>query len=70
MQSSSFNAVLESIEALPTEEQEILLDLIQRRLIERRRTEIADNISQSTQEHQSGQVFRGTVDELMAELKD
>jgi len=70
MKPSSFNAVLESIEALPTEEQEILIDLIQRRLVERRRTEIADNISQSMQEYQAGQVFRGSVDELMAELTD
>ena len=40
-----------------------------RRLSDRRRTEIAANIAQGKQDYQSGKVFRGTVNEAIAELK-
>ncbi len=41
---------------------------MQRRLSDRRRAEIATNIAQGKQDYQSGNVFRGTVDEALAEL--
>jgi hypothetical protein len=65
----SFDAVLESVEALSVEEQEALLDLVRRRLVERRRSEIAANMARAQEEYKTGKMFRGTVDELMAELK-
>jgi hypothetical protein len=65
---SKFDRVLESIETLSLEEQEALIDLVQRRLAEKRRDEIAANIAQARVEYQSGQVFRGTVAEIMDEL--
>ncbi|MEW6497264.1 MAG: hypothetical protein AB1589_32890 [Cyanobacteriota bacterium] len=64
----NFDQVLESIEKLSVEDQEALIDLVQRRLVERRRAEIATNIIKAQEEYQSGRVMRGTVDELMAEL--
>ena len=67
---SRFEVVLESVETLPEEDQEILLDLIGRRLAERRRAEIAKNIAESRAEYQAGQVHRGTVEDLMAEIGD
>lgn len=70
MQVSQFEAVLESVEALSVEDQEALIDLVRRRLVERRRTEIAANIAKSKEEYQAGRVLRGTVDELMAELTE
>lgn len=67
---SSFNEVLEHVEAMSVEDQKALIDLVQQRLVERRRAEIAANIAKAQEEYQVGQVFRGTVDELMAELAD
>ena len=67
-QITSFNEILESVEQLSVEDQEALIDLVRRRLVERRRAEIAANIVKAQEEYQTGQVFRGTVDELMAEL--
>jgi hypothetical protein len=64
----SFDAVIESVEALSVEEQEALLDLVRRRLVERRRAEIAANIARAQEEYKTGKMLRGTVDELMAEL--
>ncbi|NJM70637.1 MAG: hypothetical protein HC862_10610 [Scytonema sp. RU_4_4] len=66
---SNFAKVLESVEALSPDEQEALIELVQRRLAERRREEIAANIAQAQVEYQSGEVFRGTVEEVIAELR-
>ena len=69
-QAPRFEAVLESVEALSVEEQEILINLVSRRLVERRRSEIAANIAKAQEEYQAGKVRRGTVDELMVELTE
>ncbi len=65
---TSFNQVLDLIEAMPDEEQMILFDLINRRRSERRRDEIVANIEAAAKEYEQGQVFRGSVDDVMAEL--
>lgn len=70
IQAPRFDAVLESIESLSVEEQEILIDLVRRRLVERRRAEIAANIAKAQEEYQAGKLRRGTVDELIAELTE
>lgn len=68
MQSVTFNSVLEEIETLSLEDQAVLIVILQRRLIESRRAKIAANIAQAKQDYQSGNVFRGTIDEAIAEL--
>lgn len=68
-QISNFERVLDSIEALSVDEQEALIQLVQRRLTERRREEIAANIAQARAEYQAGTVFRGTVDQVINELR-
>jgi len=65
---SRFDRVLESIETLSLDEQEALIDLVKRRLAEKRREEIAANIAQAQAEYQSERIFRGTVAEVMDEL--
>ncbi len=67
---SHFETVLESVEALPVEDQEILVDLIRRRLIEKRRAEIAAHIIETREQYRTGRVRRGTVDDLMAEIDE
>ena len=66
----TFNEILEEIEALPEEDQVTLIDLLQRRQVERRRSEIAANIAEANQAYQSGQVFRGSVEDVIAELNN
>ncbi|MEH1969898.1 hypothetical protein [Nostoc sp.] len=66
---SRLDQVLESIENLSVDEQEILIDLISHRLAERRRSEIAANIAQAQVEYQTEKVFRGTVTQIMDELR-
>lgn len=67
-QVSRLDQVLESIEVLPLEDQEMLIDLVQRRLVERRREEIARHIAQAQVEYNTNIVFRGTVKDVIAEL--
>ena len=69
MQTSTFYSILDDIETLSIDEQTALLVIMHRRLSDRRRTEIAANIAQGKQDYQSGKVFRGTVNEAIAELK-
>jgi len=61
---TTFNQVLDLIEAMPDEEQMILFDLINRRRSERRRDEIAANIEAASKEYEQGRVFRGSVDNV------
>lgn len=66
---SRLDQVIESIENLSIDEQETLIDLIRHRLAERRRSEIAANITQAQIEYQAGKVFRGNVTQIMDELR-
>jgi hypothetical protein len=66
MQSSiNLNQVLQSISELSVEEQFYLADLLQKRLVEVRRTEIANRVKEAEKNYRSGNVRPGTVAELM-----
>ncbi len=67
-QTSKLDQVLESIEVLPVEDQEMLVELLRNRLVERRRDEIAKNIAQAQKDYEKGNVFRGSVEAVIAEL--
>ncbi|NEO35922.1 MAG: hypothetical protein F6J90_06115 [Moorea sp. SIOASIH] len=58
------------IDALSLEEQNDLINIVRHRQIEQRREEIAVNITQAHQDYQECNVFRGTVDDVIAELND
>lgn len=69
-QTIQFNQILEMIDDLSLEEQEELINIVRHRKIEQRREEIANNIAQANQEYQQGNVFRGSVDQVIAELNE
>jgi hypothetical protein len=69
MTTYSFDAILELVEEMSDDEQMTLIDLIKRRHSEKRRDEIAFNIVRANEEYARGQVFRGTLDDVIAELK-
>ncbi|MEG3952146.1 MULTISPECIES: hypothetical protein [unclassified Microcoleus] len=69
MKTYSFDAIIELVEEMSDDEQITLIDLIGRRLREKRRDEIALNIVRADEEYLHEQVFRGTVNDIMAELK-
>ena len=70
MQTITINRILETIEALPIEDQIVLLEVMQNRLVDSRRTEISTNILKAKVAYQEGSVFRGTIDEAITELNN
>mgnify|MGYP000556736742 CR=1 FL=1 len=68
MQKPSFNEVLEMAEFLSASEQDFLIEILQKRLVEKRRKEIAASIAEARAEYKTGKTQKVTVDELMADL--
>jgi len=68
MKTYSFDTILDLVEEMSDSDQVTLIDLIGNRLKEKRRDEILSNIIYSNQEYELGQVFRGSVADVMAEL--
>ena len=60
---------LDIVERLPPEDQETLIELIQRRLVERRRAEIARNAAATLQAVREGLARYGPVEELKQDLQ-
>ena len=69
-QTMQFSQILEMIDYLSFDEQDDLINIIKHRQIEKRREQIAQNISQARQDYQNGNVFRGNVDAIIAELNN
>ncbi len=66
--SVTFQDALDTVETLPDEQQENLIEIVQRRLIDRRRQTLAKNITKARREYAQGELKKGTVDDLMKEL--
>lgn len=66
MQSSiNLNQVLQNISELSLDEQLYLSELLQKRLIDVRRTEIANRVQEAEANYRSGNVRSGSVADLM-----
>ena len=70
MSQPSFNEVLEMAEFLSASEQDFLIEILQKRLVEKRRKEIAASIAEARAEYKTGKAQKVTVDELMADLDE
>jgi hypothetical protein len=64
----AFGEVLEAVDRLSLREQETLMDVVQRRIIERQREELAGEIQEARKEFQAGRCRPATPDELMTEI--
>ncbi|NEU71225.1 hypothetical protein PI95_001170 [Hassallia byssoidea VB512170] len=67
---SIFQKAIEAVEALDPEAQVILLDIISKRLKQQRRDELLKEIAQAENEYAQGNIRRGSVADLMAELDE
>ena len=65
---SPIQHALDTIEALSPEDQHTLIELIQRRLAEQRRGEIAHNAAITLQAVRAGQAQQGSLDDLRHDL--
>jgi hypothetical protein len=69
-QTMQFSKILEMIDYLSFDEQDDLINIVKHRQIEKRREQIAQNIFQARQDYQNGNIFRGNVDDIIAELNN
>ncbi|PYV21811.1 MAG: hypothetical protein DMG24_18515 [Acidobacteria bacterium] len=63
-----FSKVLEAADKLTPEEQETLIDILNRRLADRRRSELAKDVQDAQQEFQSGGCEPKSPDQLIKEI--
>ncbi len=68
--SSGFQEAIETVEALPPDDQALLIEIIRQRLIQHRRSELAAEIAEAREAYRRGEVRRGTVADLMKELTE
>ena len=68
MRTSAFQQAIESVENLSLEEQEILLDLLQKRLRQAKRTKLSQEITEVRQEFAAGNVKYGSVEQFLTEV--
>ncbi|GAB4230679.1 MAG: hypothetical protein Kow0049_12690 [Stanieria sp.] len=70
MKTSAFQQAIESVESLSLEDQEILLDILQKRLHQQRRNNLTQEIRETRQEFTQGKVKFGSVDQFLKELDE
>ncbi len=67
---SNLDRVLDEAMNLPTEQQEMLIQILQRRAIEQRRDEIARDAQLSLAEFREGKLKIQTAEEAIADLRE
>ena len=63
------NSYAATLEALPLEEQESVLEIMKRRLAERRRADLIATVKQSRKELAAGQCKSASVASIMRQIK-
>ena len=69
-QSLSFQDLIDAVESLPLDDQSMLVELINKRITEKRRAELVAEVHDARSAFKNGEVKRGTVEDLMKDLKD
>jgi hypothetical protein len=64
----TFNNILNEIEELSDEQQESLIDIVKKRLLEKRRDEIAEDAKKSLLEYQNGKLHPERAEEIISRL--
>lgn len=64
----SYGQVLDSIEALPDEQQESLVDIVRKRLAERRRAALIKSVGEARKEFKSGKLRPASPAEIMRKV--
>ncbi len=66
--SMPFHDLVEDVDALDADDQALLFELIQKRRIEKRRLEIAQNAAETLNAVRAGTAERGSVADLLADV--
>jgi hypothetical protein len=69
-QDITFQEAIDIVESLPQYQQEDLIGIVQRRMIEQKRESLARSIHRARAEFKKGKVKRGSVDDLLKDLSE
>lgn len=67
---NKINNVLEEFDSLTIEEQEVVVDIEKKRLIERKRELLVKNVIEAEEEFASGKMKSQSVDDIMKAIDD
>ncbi len=67
---SKFNEALELVDSLPLEEQEQLIEIERKRIIERKREILSQNIKEAQTDIEKGNYITGNAKEIMKAIDD
>jgi len=67
--SSAFDQALTCVSALPSADQQALVEVVNRRLVAERRAELVREVAAAHRDYRTGRVRRGSAAVLMAELR-
>ena len=70
VQTSGLQQAIETVESLAPEDQELLIGIVKRHLIDQRRDQLATEIADSRAAYQRGEITRGSAEDLMKELAE
>ena len=68
--SLDFQELIDAVESLPLEDRSLLVEIVNKRIIEKRRAELVSEVMASRDAFRQGNVKRGSVDDLMKDLVD
>ena len=66
--SLSFQDLIDAVESMPLDDQSMLVELINKRIIEKRRAELVAEVQGARCAFKRGEVKRGTFEDLMKDL--
>jgi hypothetical protein len=70
VQSLSFQDLIDAVESMPLDDQSMLIELINKRIQEKRRAELVAEVREARDAFLRGEVKRGTFEDLMKDLKE
>jgi hypothetical protein len=68
--SMSFQDLIDAVESMPLDDQSMLVNLINKRIQEKRRAELVSVVHEARDAFKRGESKRGTFEDLMKDLKD
>ncbi|HSJ57749.1 MAG TPA: hypothetical protein VLC95_11250 [Anaerolineae bacterium] len=68
--SVSFADVLEAADQLPLDDQEMLADVLHRRVVAQRRRRLVAEVREAQEEYEAGRTREVTPEEIMAEISE
>jgi len=66
----NINEVLEAISKLSLDDQQMISEIIHKRVIEEKRKALAASIKESKKEYYSGKTGRGTTEDFLKDMED